>query len=339
MSPFSVRATAIAGAILLLAPAPQAMAWGASGHRMIGQLAAAALPEETPAFLRTPRAIQDLGELQREPDRWRGAGKTHDSTRDPAHFVDADDDGKIMGGPALNSLPPTRAEYDSALGKVGADSWRVGYLPYAIIDGWQQLAKDFAYWRVLKAAIPRERNPERKAWLERDLARREALTINDLGVWSHYVGDASQPLHVTIHYNGWGAFPNPHGYTQERIHVPFESPFVRQFVTIDQVRAAMTPPRLCEDAIEICTARYLAATAATVEPFYILQKAGGFVGGDARGRAFASERIAAGASTLRDLVVTAWRASAKGNVGYPALTVDQVVSGGVDPYEALYGDD
>jgi hypothetical protein len=339
MSAFSVRATAIAGAILLLAPAHQAMAWGASGHRMIGQLAAAALPEETPAFLRTPRAIQDLGELQREPDRWRGSGKTHDTTRDPAHFVDADDDGKIMGGPSLNNLPLTRSEYDAALGKVGTDSWRMGYLPYAIVDGWQQLAEDFAYWRVLKAAIPREQDPRRKAWLERDLARREALTINDLGVWSHYVGDASQPLHVTVHYNGWGAFPNPHGYTQERVHVPFESPFVRRFVTIDQVRAAMTPPRLCEDAIEICTARYLAATAATVEPFYILQKAGGFVNGDARGRAFASERLAFGASTLRDLVVTAWRASAKGKVGYPAVTVDQVVGGGVDPYEALYGDD
>jgi hypothetical protein len=28
-----------------------------------------------------------------------------------------------------------------------------------------------------------------------------------LGIWSHYGGDASQPLHVSIHYNGWGDYP------------------------------------------------------------------------------------------------------------------------------------
>ena len=27
-----------------------------------------------------------------------------------------------------------------------------GYLPYSIVDGWQQLVKDFGYWRVLVAA-------------------------------------------------------------------------------------------------------------------------------------------------------------------------------------------
>ena len=139
-----VRLTAAACALLSLAAASRALAWGATGHRLIGQAAAAALPPELPAFLHTPRAIEDLGELAREPDRWKGSGKTHDSARDPGHFVDIDDNGKVLGGPALDALPATRADYDAALRAVGSDSYRAGYLPYSIIDGWQQLAKDFA---------------------------------------------------------------------------------------------------------------------------------------------------------------------------------------------------
>jgi hypothetical protein len=120
--------------------------------------------------------------------------------------------------------------------------------------------------------------------------------------------------------------------------VPFEGDYVHRNVTAGQVRAAMTAPSPCEEPIEVCTSRYLAATAATVEPYFKLQKAGGFAGADPRGQAFVRERVAAGAAALRDFVTTAWRASAKGSIGYPAITVDQVV-GGVDPYDALYGDD
>ena len=335
---FRTGALASAAALAVLAFASQALAWGSTGHRLIGQIGTASLPDEVPAFLRMPQAIQDIGELAREPDRWRGSGKTHDTTRDPGHFVDVDDGGKILGGPALDALPQTRAEYEAALRAVGAETYHAGYLPYSIIDGWQQLAKDFAYWRILKAAVPREHNPERKAWLERDLERREILTVNDLGVWAHYVGDASQPMHVSVHYNGWGAYPNPNGYTQERVHVPFEGDYVHRHVTADQVRAAMTPANPCEDAVETCTARYLATTASKVLPYFELQKAGGFFGADPRGPVFARERVAAGASALRDFVTAAWRASARGSIGYPAITVDQVV-GGADPYDALYGDD
>jgi hypothetical protein len=291
-----------------------------------------------PAFLHSRRAIEDLGELAREPDRWRGAGKTHDTTRDPGHFIDVDDQGKILGGPALNALPLTRSDYDAALRAVGSDSYHAGYLPYSIVDGWQQLVMDFAYCRVLTAAIPRERDPVRRAWEEHDLARREALILSDLGDWSHYVGDGSQPMHVSVHYNGWGAYPNPNGYTQDKVHVPYEGSFVREYVTLSAVKAAMTPIRPCRD-IEACTADYLAQTAASVVPFYEMQKSGGLTGDHPTGVGFTVERVAAGASELRDLTVAAWNASAHGSVGYPAITVDQVVNGALDPYGALYGND
>jgi hypothetical protein len=339
MSQTSARAAGIVAAFCVFVPAQPALAWGATGHRLIGEVGAASLPDEIPAFLRTPHVVANIGELSREPDRWRGAGKTHDTTRDPAHFVDIDDAGKVLGGPELSALPISRAEYETALRAVGADSFKAGYLPYAIVDGWQQLAKDFAYWRVLTAAIPRERDPVRRAWLGHDLARREALTINDLGVWAHYVGDASQPMHASVHYNGWGPYPNPNHYTQERVHASFEGDLVRRTVNADQLRAAMPPSSPCETPIEACAARYLAATNATVVPYFELQKAGGFSGADPRGPAFVRERVAAGAAALRDFTVTAWRASAKGSVGYPAVSVDEVVNGKADPYDALYGED
>src|SRR5258706_5106219 len=142
---------AIVAALMSLTPG-SVFAWGSSGHRFIGEAAMRALPAETPAFLRTPQAAVDVGEYSREPDRSKGAGRVHDNDRDPGHFLDLSDDGTALGGPKLSALPATRAEYDTAFRAVGQDSWKAGYLPYSIIDRYEQLAKDLAYWRGVGAA-------------------------------------------------------------------------------------------------------------------------------------------------------------------------------------------
>lgn len=328
-----------AATLCTIAPGSTAHAWAETGHRLISQAAVEALPPELPAFLRTPEAAAEIGELSREPDRWRGAGRVHDAERDPAHFIDVDDQGRVLGGPALAELPATRAEYEAALRVAGQDPADAGYLPYAIVDGWQQLAKDFAYWRALKAAEPRERNRERRAWLRADRLRREQLILRDLGIWSHYVGDASQPMHVSVHFNGWGDHPNPEGFTRAKIHGSVEGPFVRDNARIAAVRAAVKPFASCDCPIEDRTMRYLQASWRQVAPLYRLEKAGAFMGTDPRGAAFVSERLAAAASELRDMVIEAWRASARLSVGYPALKVVDIEAGRVDPYQALYGRD
>ena len=222
---------------------------------------------------------------------------------------------------------------------MGTDSWKVGYLPYSIIDGWQQLAKDFAYWRVDTAGAARTADPAHRSWLAADAVARQALILRDLGTLAHYVGDGSQPLHVTTHFNGWGPFPNPQGYTQQHVHGPFEGEFVRHNVTAEAVRSAMTPYRDCQCDIVRWTSDYLTVTAAQATSFYDLQKAGAFGPGDARGRMFAAKRLAAGASALRDLVVDAWRASATRRVGWPEVDLSDVEAGKVDPYDSLYGID
>ena len=51
---------AVAAVAVLAAPAAQVSAWGSTGHRLIGMAAMRALPDELPAFLRTPGAVADI---------------------------------------------------------------------------------------------------------------------------------------------------------------------------------------------------------------------------------------------------------------------------------------
>ena len=343
MKPVAASLAVLAFAAALTAPVSSALAWGAAGHRMVGVLGAEALPATLPAFLRTRQAVAAIGEYAREPDRWKGSGKIHDTDRDAAHFLDVDDQGRMYGGPKFTvaDLPPTRVDYETALRAAGTDSWKAGYLPYAIIDGHQQLVKDFTYWRILMAAERMTTDPVHKAYYAADLKRREDLLIRDLGVWAHYVGDASQPLHLSVHYNGWGDYPNPNGYTNSRsTHFNFEGPLAKAVGDEAQVKALIPAYADCACSVETRVVGYLTDTWKQTEPLYAMEKAGKLVDTDAQAKAFTQARLAAGASALRDLVVDAWRESANGKIGYrPEISVSDVESGKADPWNDLYGKD
>ncbi|HTX48564.1 MAG TPA: S1/P1 Nuclease [Caulobacteraceae bacterium] len=327
-------------AMSALGCAAQALAWGGTGHRWIGRAAIETLPADLPPFLRTAATREAIGELSREPDRSRGAGKAHDSDRDPGHFVDGDDDGRLAGGPPLSTLPPTREDYERALEAVGATSWKIGYLPYSIVEDWQQLKKDFAYWRADEAGAEHTSDPAHKAWLEADRSEREQLILADIGALSHFVGDGSMPLHVSIHFNGWGPYPNPNGYTTRPVHTPWEGAYVRQNVPYAAVLSRVGAFHDCACPIEQRVGGYLSTTLGTVIPFYELEKAGAFRQGGGEGLDFTAGRLAAGATELRDEIVLAWRASADDSVGYkPVIPVADIEAGKVDPYDSLYGGD
>ena len=132
--------------------------------------------------------------------------------RDPGHYVNLTDDAKVMGIVPLHTLPVTREAYDTALRAGGSTQYKAGYLPYSIVGGWQQIRKDFGYWRAAVKGAETARSPAERAWFQADRRLREKLTLRDIGIWSHYVGEGSQPLNVTVHYNGWGHYPNPAGY-------------------------------------------------------------------------------------------------------------------------------
>ncbi len=321
--------------------ASSAFAWGDVGHRMIGEEAMRALPDYLPAFLRTPTAISDVGEFAREPDRWRNSGKVHDSDRDAAHFVDLDDAGLTLAGLPLNQLPATRYDFDTATKAKGVDPWKSGYLPYSLVDGYQQVVKDMAQWRVLSFLENKETDKTKKTWYHADRVRREELMLRDIGVLAHYVGDSTQPLHLSVHYNGWGDYPNPNGFTAERIHVPLEGDYVAKTVVNTDVRANMGTYTPCTDRVDLCFSARLMKSYALVVPMYQLEKDGGFKEGDPRGKAFMAQQLGKGASDLRDVLVDAWRDSKSMGVGYPVAgtTYDDFVAGKVvDPWLATHGE-
>ncbi len=320
---------------MLLVPNP-ALAWGSSGHRIISEIAIENLPDEIPAFLRSPEIARQIGELGREPDRSKGTGNPHDADLNPGHYVNIGDDKTVFGVP-LNPLPLTREDYDTALRSHGTDEFKAGYLPYSIIDGWQQLEKDFAYWRADSAGERIAKSDADREFFGQDRALRETLTIRDLGYWSHFVGDASQPMHVSVHYNGWGDYPNPNNYTSKKIHAYFEGEFVRRYVTKTDAGAKIPAYRDCRCSIQDRTIAYLLASQAQLVPLFELEKTHAFDGVHSEGKDFAAERLAAASGEIRDMVVDAWRASADATVGYPPVSVRNVESGKSYPIEELKG--
>lgn len=317
-----VRVASLFAAAVLACVAP-AFAWGGKGHTIISEAGAKALAaqHDLPAFLTSQTAIFEIGYLGPEEDRLKGSGSSWDGDNDPGHFVDVQDDGTVAGVVRLDALPKSQAAYDDALRAAHTDPYKQGYLPYAILDGWQQLRSDFAYWRVDKGRV-------------RTLD--EQLILRDIGVWSHFVGDASQPLHVSVHFNGWGDYANPNGYTQSRrTHSFFESEFVDKYASEDDVqKLAGAQPALSasttllpQEAVLREIARYLNATASTVPHLYAIEKAGGFANGSPEAIHFVNERLAAGAQELRDLTLWAWEDSLNASVGYPAKPVREILSG------------
>ena len=124
----------------------------------------------------------------------------------------------------------------------------------------------------------------------------------------HYVADGSQPLHVTIQYNGWNG-PNPNGYTTaHKIHSLFESLYVTANIKSGDLAplvAAAQPKLLDDEWADYLT--YLRHSATLVEKTYQIEKAGGFNGaGTPEAKTFTEERLAAGAIELRDMIYTAW---------------------------------
>ncbi|HEY2473902.1 MAG TPA: hypothetical protein VGI19_03785 [Candidatus Cybelea sp.] len=340
------RRTAVLAIVIAATLQGNAGAWGKTGHEEINAAAMRALPAGVPAFLTTSETVTTVQALGPEMDRLKGAGYSWDHDSDPAHFLDLGDDGTIAGTVSIHRLPEAMEGYAAQLAAAGTDPFRAGYLPYAIADGWEQLRKDFAYWRAFNYLQTHGPQAVYRESFGKARELREALTIHDLGIWAHYVGDGSQPLHVSIHYNGWGKYDNPKGYTQEPIHALFEGAFVRDHVTAAAVArevpaANSAAPDHLLDQAEILAAvgNYLAQTQSHVDELYQIAGSGGFRNASAPAIAFATQRVADGARELRDLILLAWENSRYASVGYPEIPVRSILDGSVVPGPSAFGGD
>lgn len=280
-------------AIILAAPRT-AHAWGNEGHRLINRLAASNLPADVPAFLRSDAAINEIEYLGPEPDRWRSPGEPElNAAQAPEHFID------LELADALGPLPHRRLDFEAKVFAAGQRPEKIGLQPWETNEVWERLKAAMREYRHLSATGG-------------DTKPVEQAIIFYAGWLGHYVGDGSQPLHTTIQYNGWVG-PNPNGYTTDhKIHWQFEGTFVAANLSALHPEPLMTPPHAIEGDIFDAYVAYLRHSATYVEKVYVLEKAGGFTGaGSAESRDFTAERLAAGASMLRDMIYTAWLESAK----------------------------
>jgi hypothetical protein len=296
--PFSSRLLrmilATAGLFCIAAQPQAAHAWGKEGHQLINRLAASTLPASVPGFLRTEAAANEIEYLGPEPDRWKSPAEPElAAALSPEHFID------LELADALGPLPHRRLDFEAKVFAAGQRPEKIGLQPWEASEVWERLKAALREYRRLAAA-------------GQDTRGVEAAAIFYAGWLGHYVGDGSQPLHTSVQYNGWTG-PNPNGYTTgHQIHWQFEGPFVGANLHEPDVRALMTPLKPIEGDFFDNYVAYLRHTKTYVEKVYQLEKAGGFVGaGTAESRAFTAERLAAGASMLRDLIDTAWVESGK----------------------------
>lgn len=269
-------------------------AWGNEGHRIINRLAASNLPPDVPPFLRSGDALNEIEYLGPEPDRWRSPAEPElNAAQAPEHFID------LEPADALGPLPHRRLDFEAEVFAAGQRPEKIGLQPWETDEVWERLKAALREYRNLAAA-------------GKDTRPVEQAALFYAGWLGHYVGDGSQPLHTTIQYNGWTG-PNPNGYTtSHQIHWQFEGPFVAANIHEPDVQAKMTPPHAIDGDVFDAYVAYLRHTAIYVEQVYQLEKAGGFVGsGTPESRDFATARLAAGASMLRDMIYSAWLVSAQ----------------------------
>ena len=201
-------------AALLGALAFNAGAWDYEGHHAVNELALASLPADFPAFALTPEARTRIAFLAGEADRWRnetslknGTGLALGHASGPDHYIDLEEIRLYGLTPA--TLPPLRYDFAADIARAraahperfpaidpekDADHTRElsGFLPWAITENYEKLQSGFA---TLAALEKFGGTPEEIANTKQDI-------IYVMGVMGHYVGDAGQPLHTTMHHHG-----------------------------------------------------------------------------------------------------------------------------------------
>ena len=305
-----------------------AQAWDYEGHRLVNRLALASLPTNFPAFVHKPDAAERIAFLAGEPDRWRNVAREElplSNCTGPEHYIDieqlADYSLKpellpIMRGDFIADLAVVRkanpekfTEYDNPR-NVDHTRELVGLLPWAIAENYGKLKSCCAYLR----AFEQNGTPE-------EVANAQANVIYVMGVMGHYIGDAAQPLHTTIHHHGWRAdkVPNPNGYTTNySFHSQIDGFLRHGGVNEKELAVKLRPAHLVTingrtahpEEIFQAAALFILEQNKLVEPLYQLQKEGKLPGdsenGSPEGRAFLEGQLLKAAQFLGDIWYSAY---------------------------------
>jgi hypothetical protein len=303
-----------------------ARAWDYETHRLINQLALASLPTNFPSFVTTPEAVERIGFLAGEADRWRN---TPDLAlrhcNNPDHYFDMEE--LAIYGLEPDSLPVFRYDFVAQLAlfrkanpdkfpKVDASKNQdhtqelVGLLPWSIVEGYSKVKSGYSYLRAY----------QEHGGTAEEIANAQANIIYVMGVMGHWVGDAAQPLHTTIHHHGWvGENPNKYS-TNRNIHSWIDGGFFGKTgqPTFGEMKPRLRSARLVARAGEpIAPAEMFRAAVdfirrhhAQVETLYRLEKEkklGSKREATKEGRAFMEDQVLQAAQFLGDMWFSAWQ--------------------------------
>lgn len=305
----------------LLSCASLAHAWGGIGHIAITELALDAASAEMPEWINNALFHERVAFMCNEPDRRRGVGLTClDHENNPEHYIDIeqlerDFDISYDELPALRysfvlamaeamHREPERFEQDAP--DAAGISWMPGFLPYAMHEDYVKLVAAMRSCRLLEQFA--QDDPLRANELE----QAKAEVAYHMGILSHWVADAAQPLHTTLHHHGWVG-DNPNGYTTEYgVHEYIDGGVIREHelsaknlvgaIEINPIDVADTANPWAEILSHISRSFDL------VEPLYVLERDDKLT--TDFGKAFIVERLSDGAGTLAGLYIAAWEHSA-----------------------------
>lgn len=201
----------------------QSFAWGGRGHDMISKVAVKIYQEkykddDDKFFLVLKSKSELLGHLANVPDvYWKSFPQ--DVTRDlnPAHFVDLE-----YGAldPKLESYPLTMSDFLQGLRKnciesglarrvdctkaTDEDLLRLsGSVQFRVQQLYNLMTQPLKALKELQTQLQKQQ----KTTKDPSFTKEETDLVNEsilyAGILSHFIGDLSQPLHVTVDYDGW----------------------------------------------------------------------------------------------------------------------------------------
>jgi hypothetical protein len=154
-----------------------AHAWFPQGHSIIAEGATKSLPTDVPAWFRAGAGA--IAHSSQDPDIHKNRDlPTMTETEAPQHYFDWE----LLGN---RPLPPSRREFWKLCAELKIEPSNVGELPYALAEWTQRLTVTFA---------------EARRFPDNVYIQQKALVY--AGILSHYTGDCTMPLHVTIHHDG-----------------------------------------------------------------------------------------------------------------------------------------
>ncbi len=155
-----------------------AWGWWSGGHGILTRAAVRALPDEVPAFFQAGEGM--IAHCAYEPDISKNRSTPHLlAAEHPEHYLDLE---LLQGKP----LPKTRYEFTQLCTELGIKPDKVGFVPYALAEWTERLAVAFA---------------EHRKWPNNPFIQSKCLFY--AGFVAHYAQDMCQPLHLTIHFDGW----------------------------------------------------------------------------------------------------------------------------------------